>query len=245
MPEHALDRRTFVGLVGATTLVGLAGCTGTASDATTQTSTPATSTAATAHAENQHEDDSHGTNDAHHATEEHHDEATAADHHEEAEHHDSGETHTVGGHSGQGPVAHAEVKMQTIDSGQHFHPHVAWVEPGGTVTFHNESGAHTATAYHPANGKSQRIPEDADPFDSGLLTEEGATWEHTFETEGVYDIYCVPHEQMGMIGTVVVGKPDPHGQPGLAEPQRALPDTAATKIRNLNEQVNTMLGHEH
>ncbi|MDX1747571.1 MAG: plastocyanin/azurin family copper-binding protein [Halobacteriales archaeon] len=135
--------------------------------------------------------------------------------------------------------------MQTTDTGEHFHPHVAWVEPGGTVTFVNESGTHTATAYHPDNDKPQRIPDGAASFDSGLLTEEGATWEHTFETEGVYDIYCAPHEQLGMIGTVLVGEPDPHDQPGLAEPQSEMSDAVATKIQSLNSQVNTMLGHDH
>jgi plastocyanin len=141
--------------------------------------------------------------------------------------------------------ANVEVEMQTLDSGQHFHPHVAWVAPGGTVTFHNASGTHTATAYHPDNDKPLRIPEGAEPFDSGLLTEEGATFEHTFETEGVYDVYCKPHEQLGMIGTVLVGEPDPHGQPGLAEPQSEMSDAVASKIHELNEQVDTMLGHEH
>jgi plastocyanin len=252
MSDDKVDRRTFLGIAGATTVAALAGCTGSAStsgggseaDATaTQTATAAPTTE---HAEEgHHEEEGHGTAEEHHEDEEHHDEETAEDHHEEDEHHENDETHTEGGHSGGGPSAHVEVAMQTTSSGQHFHPHVAWVEPGGTVAFVNESGTHTATAYHPDNGKPQRIPEDAESFDSGLLTEEGATWEHTFETEGVYDVYCEPHEQLGMIGTVVVGKPDPHDQPGLAEPQSEMSGEVASKIQQLNEQANTMLGHEH
>lgn len=168
------------------------------------------------------------------------------DHHEPEVHHEEEETHAEGeGHGEEGPQPHVEVAMQSTSTGHHFHPHVAWVEVGGTVTFVNESGAHTATAYHPDNGKPLRMPEAAEPFDSGLLTEAGATFEHTFDVEGVYDVYCIPHEEVGMIGSVVVGRPDPHGQHGLAEPQSGMSETVAAKIGTLNDQVNTMLGHEH
>ena len=168
------------------------------------------------------------------------------DHHEPAVHHDDEETHAPEeAHSVEGPQAHVEVAMESTDDGEHFHPHVAWVEVGGTVAYVNESGAHTATAYHPDNGKPLRMPEDAEPFDSGLLTEAGATFEHTFPVEGVYDLYCAPHEQLGMIGSVVVGRPDPHGQPGMAEPQAGMSDAEAAKLSSLNHQVDAMLGHTH
>ncbi|WP_318567578.1 cupredoxin domain-containing protein [Salinigranum marinum] len=252
MSKADLDRRTFLGTAGTTAVTILAGCTGAApnNQAADGTATAASEAEHTesghGHEEDSHhETEGHGEAEAHHEDEEHHDEETATDHHEEAEHHEGEETHTEGGHSGGGPFEHATVNMQTTSSGQHFHPHVAWVEPGGTVTFVNESGTHTATAYHPDNDKPQRVPDGAEPFDSGLLTEEGATWEHTFETEGVYDVYCEPHEQLGMIGTVVVGKPDPHDQPGLADPQSEMSGEVASKVQRLNEQVNTMLGHEH
>jgi plastocyanin len=247
MSSNTLDRRTFLGVAGAATAAALAGCTGAAPNTSNQVDdgeNTATATASAAHQEEEEAGD-HGTEEEHHADDDHHEEEMASDHHEEDEHHEDEATHTEDGHSGGGSTAHAEVRMQSTDSGEHFHPHVAWVEPGGTVTFHNESGTHTATAYHPDNGKPQRIPDGAASFDSGLLTEQGATWEHTFETEGVYDVYCAPHEQLGMIGTVLVGEPDPHDQPGLAEPQREMSGAVAAKIGQLNEQVNTMLGHEH
>ncbi|MFB6085009.1 MAG: halocyanin domain-containing protein [Halorientalis sp.] len=135
--------------------------------------------------------------------------------------------------------------MVTNDSGYHFEPHVAWVKPGGTVTWKLESGSHTTTAYHPKNDRPLRIPDGAASWDSGLLSEQGATFEHTFETEGVYDYYCAPHEAMGMLGSVIVGKPEAHGQPGLAAPQPSLPKTAQAKIKELNEMVNEALGHTH
>lgn len=168
------------------------------------------------------------------------------DHHEPEVHHDDEETHDSDeAHGVEGPEPHVEVAMQSTADGEHFHPHVAWVEVGGTVTFVNESGGHTATAYHPDNGTSLRIPEGAASFDSGFLSRAGATFEHTFDVEGVYDVYCAPHEQLGMIGSVVVGQPDHEGQPGMTEPGSGMSDTVSEKLTSLNEQVNTMLGHEH
>lgn len=216
----------MLGAAGGLAALGLAGCLGYAgdpagggsggADAPTATATPTATTT---------------------ETEGHHD--------AEAEHHEDEHAHEEGGHGTEGPADHVVVEMLSNDSGYHFHPHVAWVEPGGTATFENVSGAHSAAAYHPDNDRPLRVPEGAEPFDSGLLTEEGQTFEHTFEVEGVYDIYCAPHESLGMIGTVLVGKPDPHGQPGLAEPGGGFSETAAAKVADLNHQVNETLGHTH
>ena len=143
------------------------------------------------------------------------------------------------------PVSHADVAMLTDEEGHHFEPHVVWVEAGGTVTWTNESGSHTATAYHPEFDTTLRMPESSEPWDSGMFSEEGKTFEHTFEVEGVYDYFCVPHEHRGMVGSVIVGDPDPHDQPGLADPQEGLPEEAREVLINLNEQVNDALGHTH
>lgn len=244
MSENDFDRRAFLGAVGGVTVAAVAGCTGAPPTASNQTGGD-DETGGGSHGDEHREEDSHGETEDHHEADQHHEVTTTEDHHEADEHHTEEAPHEEGGHGVDGPSDHAEVKMQTLDSGHHFHPHVAWVTPGGTVTFHNVSGTHTATAYHPNNGKPRRVPEGVEPFDSGILSEAGATFEHTFEKEGVYDIYCEPHETVGMIGSIVVGKPDPHSQPGLAEPGSEMPERAGSKIRQLNEQVNTMLGHEH
>ncbi|QAU11909.1 plasmid stabilization protein [Halorubrum sp. BOL3-1] len=85
-----------------------------------------------------------------------------------------------------------------------FSPAVAWVEEGATVTWEIASGSHSVTAYHPETDAVLRIPEEAEPFDSGTVSE--GTFEHTFETPGVYDYYCRPHRGLGMVGLVVVGE---------------------------------------
>jgi plastocyanin len=141
-----------------------------------------------------------------------------------------------------GPSGSATVTMATTDDGSHFEPHVVWVEAGGTVTWELESGTHTTTAYAEKNDRPQRIPAEATGWDSGTLSKAGATFEHTFETPGVYDYLCVPHETMGMLGTVIVGDPDSGDQPGLQPPQDDLPDEAATKAESLNERVTEALG---
>ncbi|WP_435334612.1 plastocyanin/azurin family copper-binding protein [Haloarchaeobius sp. TZWWS8] len=208
-------RRTVLRTAGGTALLALAGCLGSQSTGekteTTTTTTTGGEETTAGDGSSKETDDGHG-----------------------------GDGH---GHGSEldGPKSEATVTMKTTDSGNHFEPHVVWVEKGATVTFELESGAHSVTAYTQENDKPGRIPEGAKSFDSGTLSESGATFEHTFETEGVYDYFCIPHHAMGMIGSVIVGEPAPDGQPGLAKPQSSLPEKAQKKITELNEKVETAL----
>lgn len=170
---------------------------------------------------------------------EHGDDGHSDDGHSDDGHSDDSDGH---GDSGLGEaVDTAEVTMVTTDNGTHFEPHAVRVTPGGTVTWTLESGSHSTTAYHSENDKPSRIPEGATAWDSGVLNEQGKSFSHTFETEGVYDYLCTPHEATGMIGTVVVGSPSPDDQPGLKPPQDSLPSQAREKITNLNEKVSNQL----
>jgi plastocyanin len=67
------------------------------------------------------------------------------------------------------------------------------VEPGTTVTWvQSGDNAHTTTSYDGL-------------WDSGMI--EGGTdgtFSFTFEEPGTYDYFCIPHESMGMIGSVTV-----------------------------------------
>lgn len=81
----------------------------------------------------------------------------------------------------------------------YFDPIGLHVEPGTTVRFELAAGAHSATAY------PDRIPDGTSVFDSGTITE--GSYEHTFETPGTYDYYCIPHKSAGMVGRIVVGSP--------------------------------------
>ena len=139
------------------------------------------------------------------------------------------------------PVAHGDVAMKSDNGGHHFDPHLVWIKPSGSVTWTNESGAHTTTAYHPKSDKPLRIPEDASPWDSGMFSEPGKTFEYTFEVEGVYDYFCIPHEYRAMVGSVIVGEPDPNSQPALAPPQEGLPEEARTLLSKLNTRTEKVL----
>jgi plastocyanin len=97
-----------------------------------------------------------------------------------------------------------------------FDPPEITVSVGEEVVWHNTSTrGHTVTAYENA------IPADAAYFASGGFDGErearaawrenlggridsGESYRHTFEVPGRYDYVCIPHEQGGMLGAVVV-----------------------------------------
>ncbi|MFC6723072.1 plastocyanin/azurin family copper-binding protein [Halobium palmae] len=95
-----------------------------------------------------------------------------------------------------------------------FAPKEIQVAAGTTVTWENVgSVGHTITAYEDkipdgatyfASGgfDSEQAAKDGYP-DEGNVT-EGGTYEHTFETKGTYEYYCIPHEMNAMVGTVEV-----------------------------------------
>ncbi|MGH7307884.1 MAG: plastocyanin/azurin family copper-binding protein [Candidatus Rokuibacteriota bacterium] len=107
-----------------------------------------------------------------------------------------------------------EIQMRASARGEEvwFDPIGLWVAPRQTVRWVLQHGVHTTTAYHPKNDHhSLRIPEGAEPWDSGFLMTSGAHFDVTFTVEGVYDYYCMPHEVAGMVGRVVVGQPSGPG----------------------------------
>ena len=107
-----------------------------------------------------------------------------------------------------------EIHMRATERGEEvwFDPIGVRVEPGTTVRWLVDRDVHTTTAYHPSHDHhSLRIPEAAAPWDSGFLTQPGAHFDVTLTVEGVYDYYCLPHEQAGMVGRIVVGRPSGPG----------------------------------
>lgn len=86
-----------------------------------------------------------------------------------------------------------------------FEPVGLYINPGDTVTFNGLSPHHTVTAYHPLHGKPQRVPDGVEPFSSPVIP-VSHTWSYTFTIPGVYDIWCAPHEQYGMVMRIVVGE---------------------------------------
>jgi plastocyanin len=101
-------------------------------------------------------------------------------------------------------------------SASEFRPASLTVSAGTTVVWRNTSKqGHTVTAY--VDG----IPEDAEYFASGGFDSEdearngyanssagvlgaGETFEHEFRRSGTYAYVCLPHERVGMAGTIDV-----------------------------------------
>jgi plastocyanin len=131
-----------------------------------------------------------------------------------------------------------EIRMRGNEDGSKvwFDPVGLLIEPGRTVRWisADPANSHTSTAYHPSNGDhSLRIPEAARPWNSDYLLPK-EHFDVTLTVEGVYDFFCMPHEMAGMVGRIVVGRPDGPGalpfnyfaaaHPGwLAVPEEARP----------------------
>ncbi len=97
----------------------------------------------------------------------------------------------------------------------YFEPTGLFIQPGDTINFNAQSPHHTVTAYHPLQGKPQRVPEGVEPFSSPMIP-IGQSWSYTFEHPGVYDVWCGPHESYGMVMRIVVGEAT---GPGMTPPQ--------------------------
>lgn len=80
------------------------------------------------------------------------------------------------------------------------------VRVGDVVTWRNAGLIQHSVTADPTEATldgSVRLPDGAEPFDSGLLA-EGETFSHIFRVPGRYDYFCIPHEGAGMTGAVIV-----------------------------------------
>ena len=101
----------------------------------------------------------------------------------------------------QGPEA--TVRMTEENT---FEPKRLAIEAGQAVEWTNPSSVvHTATAdaEKASDPSNVALPEGAEPFDSGDV-EPGGTYRRTFDVPGTYRYVCLPHEGMGMVGTIEV-----------------------------------------
>jgi plastocyanin len=87
-----------------------------------------------------------------------------------------------------------------------FVPKTITVSVGDKVTWRNVGAvAHTVTtdkskAAKPSNAS---VPAGVTAWDSGLIG-GGKSYSYTFRKPGTYRYFCIPHEGVGMVGTVVV-----------------------------------------
>jgi plastocyanin len=116
----------------------------------------------------------------------------------------------------QGGTTHT-VQMVTEGGSYYFDPVGLYVNPGDTVEWVIQSGAHSSTSYSPdnPNASTRLIPQDAQSWDSGIIEGSGASFSYTFNVTGTYDYYCIPHKTLGMVGRIVCGQP---GGPATNQP---------------------------
>lgn len=139
------------------------------------------------------------------------------------------------------PVEEVAVSMIARD-GDRFDPTLVHVTPGATVHWTLASGVHDTVAYHQVNDLPLRMPEEASPWDSGLMSAVGETYSVPFEQAGVYDYLCTPHEHVGMVGRVVVGEPDLVDEPAMYADASPLPREAQRVLGELNQRVHDVIG---
>jgi len=91
-----------------------------------------------------------------------------------------------------------------------FEPEHVEIRVGDTIKWTNPSAVfHTVTAdpdkaVDPDNVK---LPEGVEPFGSGRIRPD-ETYKRRFDVPGSYKYFCIPHEDVGMIGTIEVKPAD-------------------------------------
>ncbi|MBX0288758.1 MULTISPECIES: halocyanin domain-containing protein [Haloarcula] len=97
--------------------------------------------------------------------------------------------------TGQDTVT-VDVGVQANGGAYGFGPPAVIVDNGATVQWE-----------WTGNGGGHNVKSDGDgPLDSGSpVSSSGVNYEHTFESDGIYNYICVPHEGLGMKGSIVVG----------------------------------------
>ena len=87
-----------------------------------------------------------------------------------------------------------------------FIPDTVTIKAGDTVKWSNPHNISHTVTFDPSKAATKAnaaLPAGVEPFDSGAIEEEG-TFSHTFTAKGTYKYVCVYHEEMGMVGTVIV-----------------------------------------
>lgn len=101
--------------------------------------------------------------------------------------------------------------------GNKFEPAKLEIKVGDEVTW-TLDGAHSVT------GGTNGQPDDSSPMKSDIGV---PNYKATFDKEGTFPYYCIPHESLGMVGEIVVTKAGPKGGGAAATPTQ----TAAAPVK--------------
>jgi plastocyanin len=160
----------------------------------------------------------------------------------------------LGGTAGTASAQAGQSHTIDMTDGLVFDPDSLTVAPGDTVVWENVGSiGHSITAYE------EDIPEEAAYFASGGFDAEqpardaysagspdsgdvagGDSYEHTFDVEGSYDYFCVPHEAAGMVASLEVVEGGGGGDGGPPVPQ--VPEQAQTLAVVVSAAMVAVLG---
>jgi plastocyanin len=120
----------------------------------------------------------------------------------------SGGGSTSGATPATGAAGGAAATSATINltADNKYDPASVTIAKGGTVTWNNGSTIQHSSTFDPSkavNKADASLPSGVAPWDSGLI-DPGKTATHTFTDAGTYKYFCVPHETLGMVGTIIV-----------------------------------------
>jgi plastocyanin len=105
-------------------------------------------------------------------------------------------------------AATSSVVIKMGDEPPMYEPANVTIKAGETVEWLNNGDVvHSVTAVpgDASRANDVALPRGAATFDSGFMP-PGSTFDYTFTVPGTYRYFCVPHETLGMVGTVVVKK---------------------------------------
>jgi len=94
----------------------------------------------------------------------------------------------------------------TLNDSNRFQPTSLSVPRGATVSWQNTGQTtHTVTAdpSKAINRADAALPTGAEAWDSGSVA-GGQSFSRTFDVPGTYKYFCLPHESIGMVATVIV-----------------------------------------
>ncbi|WP_332897162.1 hypothetical protein [Haladaptatus sp. CMSO5] len=120
--------------------------------------------------------------------------------------------HTVTLHIHEGAGDHPDFPLdengEEIPVETFFDPVGLHVRPGEVVNFTDHNGLHTVTSFHPKFSEPPffTLP-DRVATNYGFTSPPMSTadsWLYRFTTQGVYDILCLPHLELGMVVRIVV-----------------------------------------
>ena len=108
-----------------------------------------------------------------------------------------------------------EVKMEVNNQGDLYDPSPLTIKVGDTVKWINWSGGPHNVSFYPdsipagaADELNADMPNKMAPLNGPLISDSLGVYQVTFANvpPGTYKYYCIPHQAMGMKGTLVIEK---------------------------------------